>query len=93
MVGRSLTRWEFSYVSPAKRPSREHEKRAEPPEGAIPLEEYCERERISLRKAMYLIYQGKVESVLAPAGQGNKRRLRRFILQANTVALINIPIV
>jgi len=45
MVGRSLTRWEFSYVSPAKRPSREHQKRAEPPEGAIPLEEYCERER------------------------------------------------
>jgi len=39
MVGRSLTRWEFSYVSPAKRPSREHQKRAEPPEGAIPLEE------------------------------------------------------
>ena len=68
-------------MSATKRPSREHEKRVEPPKGAIPLEEYCELEGISLRKAMYLIYQGKLESVLAPAGQGKKRRLRRFILE------------
>ena len=64
-------------MSATKRPSREHEKRVEPPKGAIPLEEYCEREGISLRKALPYI-PGQARKRFGAGGAKQKAAIAAF---------------
>jgi hypothetical protein len=66
MFGRSSICWESPHVSAVKRPSREHEKRAEPPEGAILLEEYCEREGITRLPSRPSNFKGFRRPAIAP---------------------------
>ena len=63
------------------------------PNNQSPVEEWMRLASVSLRTARYHIQKGIVETILAPAGTGKNRRLRRMILwkpSDKTQALLSI---